>query len=62
MKPNKKRLERDLEHAETTVKDLEFRLLNGAHLDYKATYDLKTGLKAWTKTVQKLRGKVAKAT
>lgn len=61
MKPNKKSLERDLEHAERTVKDLEFRLLNGTHLNYQETYNLKTGLKLWSKKVQTLRGKVAKA-
>ena len=61
MKPSKKRLESELEHAESIVKDLTFRLMNGAHLNYKETQDLKEGHKAWTRKIRDLRGKVAKA-
>lgn len=62
MKPSKRSLERDLEHAEKIVADLTFRLINGAHLTYKETQYLKEGHKAWTKKVLALKGKVAKAT
>lgn len=61
MKPSKKSLERDLEHAERIVADLTFRLMNGLHLSYKETQDLKEGHKTWTRKVRDLRGKVAKA-
>lgn len=61
MKPSKKSLERALKHAEGIVKDIEFRLINGAHLSYKETQDLKEGHKSWTRKVRDLRGKVAKA-